>query len=350
VPVRSERRYYRQILDALTRSGFGFAALDAETTVSRLFGTVWAAQPVPRDGSFEEAFGLGLVEYAGRRPSPTSLALLRTTAAIAPIREVREAASTIGAQLTARGLVDPQWTMAIGTGPYWAYEDIYGDHTTVVSEFEYGGGVDHHAVVLRIGHLGHGAAIDASVATDVSEVVGGLRRQATSTRTNTLRQVDEGWAKALQAQAIARADLVERVPPRVTDLRALALGRLTLLADGGDPIEATGPDPEGLLVEFLTSQEAQALPDAVVAAEVVEKIVEYATVYDSGRIARVSPTKWDAFLFDWWPSRQISGEVAPVIRAWSSWAARRIALPEPARAELAAALDDMLAVARDSSS
>ena len=92
VELRPERRFYRQMLDALARSGFGADALESERVTSRLFGTVWAAQERPRDGSTEEAFGLGLVDYARHRRLPVSVAVLRTVARVAPILQVRATA------------------------------------------------------------------------------------------------------------------------------------------------------------------------------------------------------------------------------------------------------------------
>src|SRR5262245_29808485 len=91
VQLRPERRYFRQILQALTGTMLGGDALAAETSVSRVLGVVWASDP-SRDGAAEEAFGHGLVEYARQSHFPAAAALLRVLAAIGTVREVREAA------------------------------------------------------------------------------------------------------------------------------------------------------------------------------------------------------------------------------------------------------------------
>jgi hypothetical protein len=338
VQVRPERRFYRQMLEALARSdfgGFGPGALDAELTISKLFGTVWLAQPVPRDGSVEEAFGLGLVEYAAQHLGPASATLLRVVAVLAPVREVREAAAGFA------GLVGPQWTQAVG-GACWTFEDAYGDHTTIVSSY----GPSPHALVVQIDHGLSGAAVDASVTLGVDDTVTALRLEATaSARTSTLSPIDQPWARSVLARAIARADLIDAsdLQPGFADLRALALARVAILSDGPDPLEPVVWPASVLLAEFLASPEAQALPSRDLAVAVATLLVEYGESVDAGQVTRVSPLRWETFLLDWWPSRAVSGDWAPVLRAWSSWAGRRMALPPAARTELAVALDDLLA-------
>lgn len=343
VTVRFERRYYRQMLDALIRSGFGGGpALDAELAVAKLFGTVWSAQPVPRDGSVEEAFGLGLVEYAATRPHPAAVALLRAVEVVAPVREVRDAAGVAASDLMTRGLPGPQWTLfSVAPGACWAYEDVYGDQTTVVTEFTYASAA--HAMVLRIDHAASGAATDAYLSPDPDATLAEMRRAATG-RTVVLRPIEQAWARRLQAQAIARTDLVEGVPvwPRFADVRALALARLAVLADGPDPLEPIAAPAESLVAEFLASREAADLLDPALTATVVDRLVQFARVSDSGQVARVSPAKWELFLTEWWPRFGVAGDAAPTLRAWSIWAGRRMALPDEARTELAAALESAL--------
>jgi hypothetical protein len=335
VTVRPERRFYRHMLDALTRSDFGaFRTLDAELTVSKLLGTVWLAQRVPRDGSVEEAFGLGLVEYAAQHLGPASATLLRVMAVLAPVREVREAAAGVA------GFVGPQWTEAAG-GACWAYEDAYGDHTTIVSSY----GPSPHALVVQVDHALYGAAVDVSLTLDVDDTVTALRLEATgSAGVFKMSPIDQPFARSVLTRAIARSDLIHAadLQPSFAELRALALARAAVLTDGPDPLEPVVPAASVLLAEFLASPEAQALPDADLAVAVATRLVEYGETVDAGQVARVSPLRWEAFLLDWWPSRAVPGDWAPVLRAWSSWAGRRMALPPAARTELAVALDDLL--------
>jgi hypothetical protein len=338
VAVRPERRFYRQMLDALARSDFGAVALDAELTVSKLFGTVWLAQPVPRDGSVEEAFGLGLVEYASQRVGPASLTLLRTMAAVAPVREVRQAAASA---VDAFGsLASPQWT-DVSVSACWAFEDAFGDHSTIVCSY----GPAPHALAVQVDRALSGAAVDASLIIDVDATVTALRLDATaSARTYTMSPIDQPWARSVQARAIARSDLIpaSQLQPGFAELRALALARVAVLTDGPDPLEPVVPPPAVLIDEFLASLEAQALPDRSLATAVAWRLVEYGEAVDAGQVARVSPRRWEAFLVDWWPPRAVPGDWAPVLRAWSSWAGRRMALPSAARTHLSVALDDLL--------
>jgi hypothetical protein len=341
VQVRPERRFYRQMLDALARSDFGAFGVpsggdvEAELTVSKLFGTVWLAQRVPRDGSVEEAFGLGLVEYAAQHLGPASATLLRVMAVLAPVREVREAAAGFA------GLVGPQWTEAVA-GACWAFEDAYGDHTTIVNSY----GPTQHALVVQVDHGLSGAAVDASFTLDVDDTVTALRLEATaSAGVSTMSPIDQPWARSMLARAIARSDLIAAsdLQPGFAELRALALARVAVLTDGPDPLEPVVPPASVLLAEFMASPEAQALPSRHLAQAVATLLVEYGESVDAGQVARVSPLRWETFLLDWWPARAVAGDWAAVLRAWSSWAGRRMALPPTARTELAVALDDLLA-------
>jgi hypothetical protein len=355
VEIRPERRFYRQMLDALSRSGFGADALDAECIASRLFGTVWAGQEGDRDGSTEEAFGLGLVDYARRRRLPTSVAVMRTVARIAPIREVREAATSAAAALRDDGLPEPGWTPpleALIPGRCWAYEDVFGDESTVICEFGYGAdprSAERHAILVYVDHAIFSVATDAMLVHDVDPLIRDMRNETRATASMfTLRQVDPAWARALLERAFARTDLIAgvRTEPTFADLRALALARLTALPDdpGILPPEPLAPSPEhreAVVAEFLAG-----LPDLPVeAAAVARSIVDHASTYDPGRLLRVSPAKWETFVFDFLPQHPLSASqldvVGDVMRAWTRWAGRT--LPERARAELAAALDEILA-------
>ncbi|HEX6872650.1 MAG TPA: hypothetical protein VF163_16250, partial [Micromonosporaceae bacterium] len=232
VQVRPERRFYRQMLDAVGRSEFGSDPLAAEAIVSRLFGTVWASQPPPRDGDTEEAFGLGLVEVARQHLRPTTVALLRTVAVVAPIREVREAAATAADRMTASGLPEPAWQPPVGAVTpvrCWAFEDVFGDAATVMCEFHYGPAArptQRHGIVVQVDHALFSAATSAVLIDDVDPVIRDLGNQAQARDSiATLRQVEPGWAHGVLTRAFARTDLVDEVEvgPDFADVRALAL-------------------------------------------------------------------------------------------------------------------------------
>ena len=356
VEVRPERRFYRKMLDALSRSGFGLDALESELVASRLFGTVWAGQEGPRDGSTEEAFGLGLVDYARHRRVPASVAVLRTTARVAPIREVRDAAAAAAAALVADGLPEPRWAPApeaLTAGACWAYEDAFGDEATVICEFRYKS-AGRHAILVYVDHASFSVATDAMLTHDVEPLLRDMRNDAKSGASLfTLRQVDPAWARALLERAFARTDLIDgvRTEPTYGELRALAMARAATLPNDPSslPPEPLPPSPRqraAVVAEFLSSQPTQRLADHAAVATVAGRIVEHSCVYDPGRLPRVSPAKWETFAFDWLPRQTLETAeldiMADVVRAWTEWAGRLMNLPDPARDELGAAVEEIL--------
>jgi hypothetical protein len=359
VQLRPERRFYRQMLDALSRSGFGADGLESELVISRLFGTVWASQDGRRDGSTEEAFGLGLVDYARQRRAPGTVAVLRTLAVVAPIREVRSAAASVANLLTAGGLPEPRWARPPSTltaGACWAYEDVYGDESTVICEYGYGPDprtAERHAILVHVDHAMFSVATDAMFADDVDPLLRDMRNGTEDAGSLfRLRQVDPAWARALLERAFARTDLIPGIhtEPSFAELRALVLARMQALPDNPgilppEPVPPSEADRQALIDEFLASPEAQALPDP---ATVAQRIVEHSFAYEPGQLARVSPSKWETFAYDWLPRQAELPASFPtafpaVARAWTSWAGRRANLSDRARGELAAALDEILA-------
>jgi hypothetical protein len=355
VDARPGIRYYRQILEALTRSGFASDAEDAQRVTSRLFGAVWAGQEAPRDGGIEEAFGLGLVDHARQRRTPTAVVLLRALAVVAPIREVREAAVAAADGLVAAGLPDSEWRIRLETataGRCWSYEDAFGDEATLVCEYSLEPDATR-ALMIQIDHAMFSTATDVSLIDDVDACVRDLQN-ATQTvgPTVTLRLVEAAWARAVLERAFARTDLIEGVAvgPGFADLRAFALARIRDLPDVPEVLPPDLPAPaaeerRSLIDAFLADPEGQAIGNLEDAIEIANVIVEYAAVYDPSDIGRVSPAKWDIFLNDWLPRRGRSARskaLPDVVRAWSAWSARRRRLAEPMRDALARAVDELL--------
>jgi hypothetical protein len=357
-----ERRYYRQILDALGRSDFGADAFAAELVVSRLCGTVWAAQEGRRDGATEEAFGLGLVEFARTYRTPTTVAVLRTLAVVAPIREVRLHAAQAADALAADGLPDPRWSPPAGAvtpGRCWAYEDVYGDESTVICEYGYGPDLrraERHAIMVRVDHVTYSVAAGAQLSREVDAVVRDLRNEAkTCAPMFTLRQVEPAWARAVLERALARTDLIDTVAvgPGLDELRALFLGRINVLPTAPGVLAPESAPPTAaaraaLVADFIGSPEARGLPDPAMAARVADLILDFSGDRDPGQPLRVSPTTWDMFVWEWLPvaAPTVGGDHATlraVLGAWSRWAARRLTLPDVAQDELIRALDETLA-------
>jgi hypothetical protein len=362
VQVRPERRYFRQMLVSLARSGFGGEPLAAEATVSKLFGTVWlsAARDGVRDGTAEEAFGLAMVDYAAQQHTPTAVGLLRTTAAVAPIREVRQAAARAADALSARGVPAPPWSTPPGEftpGRCWAFQDVFGDLSLMICEF---GDVsdlraaDRHAIAIEVDHSRLSSAASAVLLVDVDAAIRDLKHDAKrQAPLVVLRQVDPTWAQAMLTRALARTDLVpaDGIGEEFADVRALALARVSALPESASGLATQPPttvDQAGAVAaDFLASPDAANLPDQPLAERAVNLILGYGSECDPGQLVRVGPAMWETFLFEWLPDHAAgdlaAGALAPVVRAWSAWAGRRIGLPGVARDELAGFVDQLLA-------
>jgi hypothetical protein len=340
VQLRPERRYFRQILQALSRSSFAADPLRAEIALSKVLGVVWAHS---RDGDAEEAFGLGLAEYARQTPGPASVALLSALASVGTLREVREAAAAARDVLVASGVPGPGWPILV-LGQCWAHEDAFGDLTTIVAEFGYERPSDH-GLVVQVDHVSFSAAVDIRLVEDVPGLIQELQ-YGVERATHTLRQVEPGWAGAILGRAFARTDLIPTVV--VSDgfaaNRAVALSRVRSLPAAPDllPIE---PEPtearrSAVVAEFLAS----ITPWQPGADAVARLIVDFAAAHDPGELTRVSPGRWEVFLFEWLP-RSLPAPplvVADVVRAWSAWAAPHSGLSLAAREHLGRVLDEML--------
>jgi hypothetical protein len=359
VRLRPERRYFRQILQALTGAMLSADPLRAEIAVSRVLGVVWASDP-HRDGAAEEAFGLGLVDYARQSHQPTAVALLRVLGAMGTLREVRDAAVEA---LRWQAAPMPDWAPAVGAvtvGRCWLTEDAFGDLATILCEFGYGPNLRHsprHAVSIQVDQANFGAAVDATLVDDVDAAVHDLRFGAGHAH-DDFRLVEPGWAGAALGRAFARTDLIPsiEVAPGFAGARALALSRVRALPAAPDALPPSSePTPErrdAVVAEFRQSPEAAVLAPLVVNL-VAALIVDFAAGRDPGELLRVSPARWEAFLASVGsvdgsappvdgPAPPVDGEFADVVRAWSAWASRQSGMPLLARDELATVLDELL--------
>lgn len=354
VTVQPERKYYRQIFEALARAGFGIDQLASERVVSKLFGTIWASQAT-RDGTVEEAFGLSLIDYARQRRTPLMVASLRTLAVIAPVLAIRQAASRTASLLVEVGLPEPAWTPPVGAvtgGRCWAFEDVFGDQTTVIVEYAYGADLrsaPRHGIVVEVDHTTHSAAMDILFAEEVDPLIRDLRNDARhSDPMFSLRQAEPAWARAVLERAFARTDLIGvPVEPTFAELRALALARLERLPEDMAALPPAAAPPtdralDAVVAEFLASPEAAGLPPA--GDQVARRIVAFAGAHYPEDLTRVSPGAWDVFAFDWLPTQALTvaeREALPfAVRAWSQWGGRF--LPDLAREELAASVEEVL--------
>jgi hypothetical protein len=392
IELRPERRYFRQILQALTGALMGTDQLRAEVAVSRVLGVIWASDP-ERNGGTEEVFGRGLVDFARHQTQPAAANLLRVLAVLATIREVREAAA---AALAGWPWPAAPWQPPVGeviVGRCWVAEDAFGDHATVLCEYGYGPDLrtaTRHGIAVHIDRVAQGAAVDVSLVDDVDAAELELRVGAEHAN-DEFRRVEPGWARAVLEQALARTDLVPDAPvaPSFAPLRALALARVRALpvslvelvhsptwpglSGAGPAWSSAGTDRAAIIAEFRRSPEAGSLatvPPARV-AWLAGLLLEFAARIDPTDLLRVSPGRVEAFL-EWLPanarttpvdaqpaapapagsgespasaapdSSVAPAEVAAVVRAWTAWAARQAGTPLLTRDLLVRAVDEIL--------
>ncbi len=370
VELRPERRYFRQILQALAGAMLGTDPLRAEAAVSRVLGVIWASDP-QRDGAAEEAFGRGLVEFIRQRSEPAAANLLRVLAATATVREVREAAAE---SLAVRAMPPSGFEPPIGAvsvGRCWLVEDAFGDHATVVCEFAYGPSLrdsPRHGIAVQIDQVAHNAAVDITLVEDVDAAELDLRYGAEHA-SDEFRRVDPGFAGAMLERSLTHTDLSPDTPvaPGFAPLRALALARVRALPSTPLPltseVEPSAARRDAVVAEFLRSSEAQSLalplslaslaaPPAgsvsgAAVRSVADLLLEFAADHDPGDLVRISPGRVEAFLFDLLPGQPVEREVglatiAAVVRAWSAWASRQAGMPLLTRDSLARAVDELL--------
>lgn len=346
IEVRPERRYFRQILQALTGVLSGDDPLRAELAVSRVLGVIWTSDP-SRDGAAEEAFGAGLVDFARQQHTPIATNLLRVLAVVGTLRETRELAADALDDTVAPAR---DWTPPVGAvtaGRCWLAEDMFGDLVTVVCEFGYGADPRHsprHGLAVQIDQANYGTAIDISLLDDVDTFVRELRYGNSVPANEEFHRIDQATAGSMLERAFARTDLLPAtvVSADFAALRALALARVRVLPLASIPvIEASVQRRAAVVAEFRRSTEAQHLrqPDRV-----AQLLVEFAARLDPADLLRVSPGRLEAFLED--PATATSGiamaEIAEVVRAWSSWASRQAGMPMLTREALAHAVDALL--------
>ncbi len=355
IDIRPERRYYRQILQALTAVMLGGDQLQAEIAVSRVLGVIWASDPA-RDGSVEEAFGRGLIEYARQQGGQLVAAnLLRVLSALATVREVREAAQDASA---VRSVPPSGWRPAVGAvevGRCWVAEDAFGDHATVLCEFGYGP-PPGHGLAIHVDRVAQGAAVDIMLVDDVDAAELELRLGAEHA-SDEFRRVEPGWAGAVLEQALARTDLLRETPVAAGygALRALALARVRALPSShvalSNSPESAPRSREAIAAEFLHTVElssalASVPLDSVV--RVIEMILDFAVRIDPRDLLRISPGRVEAFLVDWVPVANRppdavpAAHVAQVVRAWATWAARQGGTPLLTRDMLARAVEELV--------
>ena len=333
----------------------GDGPFEAETIASSLIGIWWGRELI--DADIDEVIGEAIIEEAARRRTPESLALLSAMAAVTQGRLAIKAA-TAANTLDEHGVRAPSWLALIGKpNPVACYRtwDTTGDGFNVISLFAYEGQTPHATLVFVDRNLG-GLAKDAWAVAEGEELVSRFRDACRIQAGMNMDTVDPAEARALVERAIAVAERALPYDPPISDEsrsnHALALARMRLLPEHprphqvvvaqDQPFHGDGFDEERR--RFLETPEIKALGRPRIVRNCVDAILDYADLYDDGRLLRVSAVKIEVLLNDWLPNwAELSAsevDVMPeVLELWCRHAASRTALPKDALVATIASID-----------
>lgn len=289
----------------------GDGPLEAEVIASSLLGIWWGRELI--DVDIEEVLGAALVDEAARRRTAESLALLRSTAAVARGRLAIRAA-TAAAELEHVGVSGPRWLDQVGRAELmdcWRTWDTTGDGVSVILEYAYPGQPRHVVAVLIDRSLG-GLAKDAWATEHGDEVMAGYREGCAKSDQMFLEQIAPATARALVETAFGVTSRALRHDPPLSDEarshHALTLARIQQLPEVEGRADLHPEDErfrgQGWPAErdrFLATAGVRELKRPRIVRGCVEAILDYSERCDAGRLLRVSPVKVELLLLDWLP-------------------------------------------------
>jgi hypothetical protein len=286
----------------------------------KVFGAVFdpLLAEVAASESLDQLPAERLIDYAGGKPNPAALALLRALQAVGLSEEQRVAARSAADRLADRGVSEPTWAgmlEQVVVGDCWEFADVYGDLGFVVVVFERAG-VRHALVATADFNDSSNRAVD--VADDPDGVLAGFRARASECGPFRLRQVSAERARRFMEDCLAAPGI---------EGRAVVMARTRLMPEPEPavaPREYTDAERDEMVSEFLA--EADGLEGGETVRVCVRLIVDYGCDRDAGRPLRIGPGKVSAFL------EQVSagvdaGVLAEVLPAWIRWTAAKAELP-----------------------
>ncbi len=306
-------------------------ALDAELLISALLGGGYAALEPDRGPAFT-----ALVDAVTSEAAPLVRGVLTGT----PSDEV-------------------PWGAALGTvrpTGAWAYGDRYGDQTGYLATFGYADeelGGPEHAVVFLVDHTA-GLVTDLVVIAPASALLDQI--QAAEDDMTWHAPMEPASVRAA-AQAYLRAtDLTSTLPASdsLADNRYLAQARLALLPPAPPAVTVPEGGYEELVTTFLGSPEAR-LAGLARASGAKQEAIGYGLGLCTGFAEarggdplRWSPRAVEAFLLEWVHGRAVldaadAATLPDVLRAWVSWAGRRVGLPDSATADTLDRIEELRA-------
>ncbi|HKN56184.1 MAG TPA: hypothetical protein VJX66_27085 [Amycolatopsis sp.] len=319
-------------------------AFDVELLASEVIGSWWHIET-------EEPLGQELIAFAQRKITPGAAALLAALKVVAVTEEERKAAGVAFDVVLGRGIPEPVWAGDVGAvtpGECWRTSDVYGDETSLLCMFSHG---DHkHGLLALLDFAERGRVRDLAVVEQPHEILAEMRERAEeSPDLVTASQVDAAEAHRLLADGIALTDGLEDadVSEDYARFHAIALARCRALPEPA-PAPALPEWPaearESAVEEFVAASD---LEDAESGRAIARLLVDHGVETDPATPLRVGPEKIATFL-----ERLMAGEVelgldqeeavAPVVLAWTEWAAGRAGLPEAAVDELLETVEGFL--------
>ncbi|MFC7528904.1 hypothetical protein [Actinoplanes sp. GCM10030250] len=331
-------------------------ALDAEMLGAALLGSVYSIATDDRAEAVRDFVGRFLTA-TDQKHSPAAATIREVFATLVPDAD--------GAAQVGHDAKSPSWVTELGrvrpTGCY-AYGDVYGDQTSYLVTYAYedsANGGPEHAVVALVDH-NIGITKDVFVASSAEQLLTQVRTICDGDDLIWFRSEDPGRLRDEVGRHLQITDELGDLPAdgSLSTDRALAGARLALLPVVTTPplTEPAGPDPADLLRDFLASPEAAESGLTAVAAAPADSasldfclslLVDHAATLPGDDLLRWSPTVAGLFLLDWVHRRAVldmddAAMLPRVVRAWSAFAIRRRALPEPAVAETEAAVEELI--------
>jgi hypothetical protein len=172
-----------------------------------------------------------LVPAAEENATPEALALLRILAAIGS-PALRTAATEAAERVTASGVTDPDWALAIGSptvGRCWHYSDVGGRQESVTVSFGYGDA--EHALSVLIDH-GQGGKIKDAWVDSAEGLLDKTWMAAENDPLVVFEPIEAADARTRLERAVAAGECAAK-PDEVDDLtahRALLRARVRYLA------------------------------------------------------------------------------------------------------------------------
>ncbi|MFE0022126.1 hypothetical protein [Amycolatopsis sp. NPDC059021] len=338
---------FKDVLRDFSALGADPGAFDVELLTSEVLGQWWDL-PLEED---QEPLGLELIAFAQRKITPGAAALLAALRVVAETQEERDAAAEALAVVLGRGIPEPEWAASVGevkVGECWRTGDVYGDESSLLCVFSHGERA--HGLLALLDFTDGGRVRDLVVIDEPQEVLAEMREQAAAEpELVVLSQVEPAEAHRLLVDGLAATDVLEE--PDVSEdyarFHAIALTWCRALPDPApspDTAEWDEATRDAVVEDFVTQS---GIDDTGAARVLARLLVDHGCETEPSAPLRVGPEKIARFLealldgeFD------LDGEhqeaVAPVLLAWTAWAAGRAGLGESAVAALVDAVTEYL--------